>query len=121
LSNRHVDIVAHATGRLIERRQGAQYDWPRVFEAARAAGAALELNSDPARLDLNERHARLAHEQGVLLAIDSDAHRPEALGLVRFGVGIARRAWVEPHQVVNTWALDDLLAWLRERRVPARD
>lgn len=120
LRNRHVDIVAHATGRLIERRQGAQYDWPAVFAAAREAGAALEINSDPARLDMNESHARMAHEHGVLLAIDSDAHRPEALGLVRYGIGIARRAWVEPRQVVNTWALDDLLAWLRERRVPER-
>lgn len=120
LRKREVDIVAHATGRLIERRQGASYDWPSVIEAARESGTALEINSDPARLDLNEEHARHAHEQGALLAIDSDAHRPESLELVRYGVGIARRAWVEPQNVVNTWPLEELLAWLRERRVPGR-
>ena len=120
LRKRQVDIVAHATGRLIDRRQGASYDWSRVFEAARASGAALEMNSDPARLDLNEEHARAAHEAGVLLAIDSDAHRAESLDLVRYGIGIARRAWVEPQNVVNTWELDDLLAWLSERRTPER-
>jgi DNA polymerase (family 10) len=120
LRKRQVDIVAHATGRLIDRRQGASYDWPRVFEAARASGAALEINGDPARLDLNEEHARAAHEAGVLLAIDSDAHRAESLDLVRYGIGIARRAWVESYNVVNTWELDELLAWLNERRIPAR-
>jgi DNA polymerase (family 10) len=120
LRKREVDIVAHATGRLIDRRQGATYDWTRVFEAARESGTALEINSDPARLDLNEKNARAAHEQGVLLTVDSDAHRPESLDLVRYGIGIARRAWVEPQRVVNTWELEEVLAWLLERRTPAR-
>ncbi len=118
LRNEHVDIVAHPTGRLIERRQGAQYDWPRVFAAARETATAIEINSDPARLDLRDVHARMANEAGVLLTIDSDAHHPDSLALVRYGVGVARRAWVEPQQVVNTWTLDELLAWLAERRVP---
>lgn len=118
LRNEHVDIVAHPTGRLIERRQGAEYDWPRVFEAAREAVTAIEINSDPARMDMSDIHARMATEAGVLISIDSDAHHPDSLALVRYGVAIARRAWVEPHRVVNTWPLDELLAWLSERRVP---
>jgi len=120
LRNKHVDIVAHPTGRLIERRQGATYDWPRVFEAARETATAIEINSDPARLDMSDVHARLAREAGVLISIDSDAHNPGSLALVRYGIGIARRAWIEPHMVVNTWPLEDLLSWLQERTLPQR-
>ncbi|HEX2281881.1 MAG TPA: DNA polymerase/3'-5' exonuclease PolX, partial [Thermomicrobiales bacterium] len=120
LRNEHVDIVAHPTGRLIERRQGAEYDWPLVFEAARETATAIEINSDPARMDMRDTHARTAAEAGVLITIDSDAHHPDSLSLVRYGVGIARRAWIGPDQVVNTWPLDDLLAWLSERRIPQR-
>jgi DNA polymerase (family 10) len=118
LQNRNVDIVAHPTGRLIERRQGADYDWDIVIAAALESLTALEINADPARLDMREQHARRAFEAGCLIAIDSDAHHPESFANMRYGVAIARRAWVEPRQVVNTWPLDDLLAWLRERRLP---
>jgi DNA polymerase (family 10) len=117
IANQHVDIIAHPTGRLVERRQGADIDWPRVFEAARSTATVLEINADPARLDMDDETARAAFEAGCLISIDSDAHHPESLSLVRYGVGVARRAWIEPRQVVNTWPLDDLLAWLRERRV----
>ena len=120
LLNEHVDIVAHPTGRLIERRQGATYDWPRVFDAARESATAIEINSDPARLDMRDEHARMAANAGVLISIDSDAHNPVSLALMRYGIGIARRAWIEPHMVVNTWPLDDLLLWLAERRLPQR-
>ncbi|HLT20327.1 MAG TPA: helix-hairpin-helix domain-containing protein [Thermomicrobiales bacterium] len=118
LENPHVDIVAHPTGRLIERRQGASYDWDRVYETARRTATALEINADPARLDMREEHARGAFEAGCLIAIDSDAHHPESFANMRYGVAIARRAWVEPQQVINTWPLDDLLAWLTDRRLP---
>jgi DNA polymerase (family 10) len=118
MANRHVDIIAHPTGRLVERRQGADIDWERVFAVARETATVLEINSDPARLDMEDVVARAAAEAGVLIAIDSDAHHPAALELVRFGVGIARRAWIEPRQVINTWPLDDLLAWLRDRTLP---
>lgn len=117
IQNSHVDIIAHPTGRLVERRQGADIDWPRVFAAARRTATVLEINADPARLDMDDETARAAFEAGCLISIDSDAHHPESLALVRYGVGVARRAWIEPRQVVNTWPLDDLLAWLRERKV----
>ncbi|CAN5754648.1 DNA polymerase/3'-5' exonuclease PolX [soil metagenome] len=120
LRNEHVDIVAHPAGRLIERRQGAEYDWPRVFGAARETATAIEINSDPARLDMSDVNARAAAKAGVLISIDSDAHHPDSLSLVRYGIGIARRAWIEPRQVINAWPLDDLLAWLTERRLPIR-
>lgn len=118
IANGNVDIIAHPTGRLVERRQGADIAWPQVFDAARSATVALEINSDPARLDMDDVNARAAADAGCLITIDSDAHHPDSLVLTRYGVGIARRAWIEPRQVINTWPLDDVLAWLRERRVP---
>jgi DNA polymerase (family 10) len=118
--NGNVDIIAHPSGRLVERRQGADIEWTPVLRAAREARVALEINSDPMRLDMDDIAARRAAEAGCLIAIDSDAHHPDALALVRYGVGIARRAWIEPQHVINTWSLDELLAWLRERQVPAR-
>jgi DNA polymerase (family 10) len=118
INNPHVDIIAHPTGRLVERRQGAEIDWPQVFAAARSSATVLEINSDPARLDMDDVHARDAAQAGVIISIDSDAHHPASLDLVRYGIGVARRAWIEPRQVVNTWPLDDLLAWLRDRTIP---
>lgn len=120
ISNRNVDIVAHPTGRLVERRQGADVDWGPVFIAARETSTALEINADPARLDMTDSVARAAAGAGVLITIDSDAHNPDGLASVRYGVGIARRAWIEPRQVVNTWPLADVIAWLRDRRLPVR-
>jgi DNA polymerase (family 10) len=120
IRNPHTDIIAHPTGRLVERRQGADIDWPRVFEAARETATVLEINADPARLDMDAEPARAAFGAGCLISIDSDAHHPESLALTRYGVGIARRAWIEPRQVVNTWPIEELLAWLRERQVPVK-
>ncbi len=118
LQNPHVDIVAHPTGRLIERRQGADYDWEQVFAVAAASNTAIEINGNPARLDMDEVHARAAGKAGVLIAINSDAHNPESLEMVRYGVGIARRAWLEPGQVINTWSLESLQGWLTDRKLP---
>ena len=117
IRNPHVDIIAHPTGRLVERRQGADIDWPRVYVAATETATVLEINSDPARLDMDDIHAREAARVGALLSIDSDAHHPDGLATVRYGIGVARRAWLEPRQVVNTWPLENVLAWLRERKL----
>ncbi len=108
----HVDVIAHPSGRMIGERPDLDLDWDAVFEAAAATGTALEINGSPPRLDLAAERARRAVEAGCLLAIDSDAHRTEELGFVRWGVDQARRAWVEPRQVLNTRPLDALLAWV---------
>ncbi len=73
-------------------------NFERVIDAAAAAGVALEINSQVDRLDLDEHHARLARDRGVKLIIDSDAHSPAALGLLRWGAIVARRAWLEPRR-----------------------
>ncbi|HEY3334180.1 MAG TPA: DNA polymerase/3'-5' exonuclease PolX [Candidatus Limnocylindrales bacterium] len=108
----HVDVIAHPSGRMIQTRDDLDLDWDAVFEAAAATGTALEINGSPHRLDLAAERARRAHESGCVLSIDSDAHRTEELGYVRWGVDQARRAWVEPRHVLNTLPLDELLAWV---------
>ncbi len=107
----HVDIIGHLTGRMIGTRDPADLDLEAVFRAAAEQGVALEINSHPERLDLNEAHARRATEVGCLLAINTDAHRPEHFALRSYGIGIARRGWVTPANVVNTWDVDLVLRW----------
>jgi DNA polymerase (family X) len=111
-----VDILAHPTGRLILKREPYRFDADRVFTAAAAAGVAVEINSQVDRLDLDEIHARLARDKGVTLVIDSDAHSPAALGNLRWGAAVARRAWVEREHVLNTRPIDQCRALLRRNR-----
>lgn len=112
-----VDIVAHPTGRLVAQREGYDVDVPALIETAKRLGIALEINAHPDRLDLNDINARAAKNAGITLTIDTDAHSPSNLDLMRFGIHTARRAWVEKKDVLNTKPLDDLLKWLKQRRV----
>jgi len=111
-----VDVIGHPTGRLILKREPYRFDAERVFTAAAAAGVALEINSQVDRLDLDEVHARLARERGVRLIIDSDAHSPAGLGVLRWGAAIARRAWLQAGDVLNTRPIDEFRALLRRNR-----
>jgi DNA polymerase (family 10) len=113
MRNPHVDIIAHPTGRIIERRPGGTYDWETVFKVAVETGTALEINANPARLDLRDEVAREARRAGVLLVVDTDAHDVRSLDLMRYGIGVARRAGVEADGVLNTRPLPELLDWLR--------
>jgi DNA polymerase (family 10) len=108
----HVDVIAHPSGRMIQRRDDLDLDWDAVYAAAAATGTALEINGSPHRLDLAPERARRAIEEGCIVAIDSDAHRTEELEYVRWGVDQARRAWVEPRHVLNARPLGELLAWV---------
>jgi DNA polymerase (family 10) len=108
----HVDVIAHPAGRMIQGRDDLDLDWDAVVEAAARTGTVLEINGSPHRLDLSAERARRAVAAGCLVAIDSDAHRTEELRDVWFGVGQARRAWVEPSAVLNTRSRAELLAWV---------
>jgi DNA polymerase (family 10) len=108
-----VDIIGHLTARMLLRREGTKVNVERVIDAARANGVALEINSQPHRLDLCDSHARLARDRGVALIIDSDAHYVEALDYPRWGVMTARRAWLTKDDVINTRPLKKFLAGLR--------
>jgi DNA polymerase (family 10) len=116
IANPWVDAIAHPTGRLILKREGYKPDMARIFAAAAAAGVALEINSQIDRLDLDDVQARAARDRGVKLLIDSDAHSPAALGNLRWGVAVARRAWLEPGDVLNTRPVDAFRASLRRNR-----
>jgi DNA polymerase (family 10) len=106
IDNRHVDCIGHLTGRRILTRPGAEVDIERIVERAHDTRTALEINSQPDRLDMRDTHARLAGEAGVLIPITTDAHSTSALGYAELGVGLARRAWLTKAQVLNTrsWA-----------------
>jgi len=111
-----VDIIGHLTARMLLRRDGTKVNVEKVIDAARANGVALEINSQPHRLDLCDSHARLARDRGVMLVIDSDAHYVEALDYPRWGVLTARRAWLAKDDVINTRPLKKFLAGLRRNR-----
>ena len=101
-------ILAHPTGRLIGEREPYDIDMPRIIRAAKERGCFIELNAHPERLDLVDTHCRLAKEAGVLISIATDAHRVTELDYLRFGVGQARRGWLEKDDILNTRSLKDL-------------
>jgi DNA polymerase (family 10) len=116
IRNPHVDIIGHPTGRLIPDREGADLDMDAVLQAAAESGVAMEMNAHPARLDLDDVHARRAKEMGIPISLNTDAHSEEDLDMLFYGVATARRAWLEPKDVINTWPTNKLLGWLKKRR-----
>ena len=112
----HVDIVGHPTGRLILRREPYAVDVEAVVTAAAAHGVALEINCQVDRLDLNDVYAKMARDRGVKLVISTDAHARTAFGRLRWGVLVARRAWLTPADVLNAQPLDEMRASLRRNR-----
>lgn len=111
-----VDVIGHPTARMLLKREAHRADMARVFDAAAAAGVALEINAQPHRLDLDDVHARDARARGVPLVISSDAHSTMELGALRWGVTVARRAWLTPEDVLNTRRIDAFRASLRRNR-----
>lgn len=108
-----VHILAHPTGRLINRRDPMAFDVDEVLRAAVEYGVVVELNAHPDRLDLKDTHLMRATELGLKVVISTDAHRTADLDLIRYGVDQARRAWLTPDDVINTYPLPRLLASLR--------
>jgi DNA polymerase (family 10) len=113
IENPNVDVLGHPTGRRILARDPYDFDIEAVVDAAVRHGVALEINGQVNRLDLNDVHARLARDRGARLVVSSDAHSRSALGLLQWGVGVARRAWLEPRHLLNTLPFDRLRAALR--------
>ena len=109
IENSDVDMIAHPTCRLIGEREPVAIDLEAVFRAAAKNNKIMEINAMPDRLDLKDIHAFRARDLGVKLAIGTDAHSIAHLGLMRFGVGVARRAWCEPQHILNTLPLAELL------------
>jgi putative hydrolase len=119
-SDRHVDVLGHVTGRLVEGSRGTRpqsvFDAEKVFEACAAHGVAVEINSRPERQDPPDELILLALEMGCLFSIDSDAHAPGQLSLIDYGAERAERLGVPADRIVTTWHLDRLREWTGRRR-----
>jgi len=110
--NPYVNVIGHPTTRRMGRRPPVDVDFGELFRACARTGTALEVNASPQRLDLPSDHIRAARDAGVRFAIDSDAHSVADLDNIPYGVGTAQRGWLTPDDVINTWPLDRLRAFL---------
>ena len=115
-----VHILGHPTGRLIGERAPYEVDVEAVLQAAKLGGVAAEINASPSRLDLNDLHARRAKDLGIPITISTDAHAIPQLDYMRYGVAVARRAWLAPADVLNTRPAPALASWLKQRRTKQR-
>lgn len=115
IDNPLVGVLAHPTGRLIDEREPYDVDMAKVIRKARTAGCHLELNAQPERLDLLDTYCQMAKAEGVLVCVNSDAHTTRDFDNLRFGVGQARRGWLESRDVLNTRGLEALKPLLRRR------
>jgi DNA polymerase (family 10) len=116
IGNPHLTILGHPTGRRLGQRPPYAVNLSAVIDAAKAAGVALEMNSSPERLDLEASAARQAMQHRTMLAVSTDSHRVEHLDYMTLGVGLARRAWLEPKHLLNCLSRTDLIAWLHRKR-----
>ncbi|HVP10127.1 MAG TPA: DNA polymerase/3'-5' exonuclease PolX [Phycisphaerae bacterium] len=119
MENPYVTILGHPTGRLIGQREAMDLDMEAVIAKAAETGTALELNASWQRLDLHDRHARMARDAGVMICISTDAHSVSQLGQMKFGVITARRAWLRPQDILNTRPLPAVRKWIARKRKQA--
>jgi DNA polymerase (family 10) len=119
VANPRTTILGHPTGRILLRRDGYEVDLPVVLEAAAEHGVVVEIDAHPQRLDVDSAGARLARDKGAMLCISPDAHAVAGLGDLRYGVGTARRGWLEPRHVLNTRTRSEVEAYLKKRRAIA--
>ena len=106
ITSGHISILGHPTGRILLRREGYDFDLDAIMRAAVEYRVAMELNAYPDRLDLSDRHLKMAKERGVKIVINTDSHHTSHLEKMRFGVLQARRAWLTRDDVLNTWPAD---------------
>jgi DNA polymerase (family X) len=115
LRNPYVDVIGHPSGRILGQREESAVDLDAILQAAAGTGTALEVNSIPARLDLDDVHIRRALELGVKIAVNSDAHHPGGLDSLPYGLATARRGWAAAEDVLNTMTLDKIRVWRQNR------
>jgi DNA polymerase (family 10) len=113
MDNRYFNILGHATGRLLLKREGYGLEIEKILEHAKASGCYLEINSSPDRLDLSDEHAKMAKDVGIKLAVNTDAHSTRELDFISAGLNQARRGWLEPSDVLNAYPLAKLKKLLK--------
>ncbi len=114
MQNPYVHVLFHPTGRLLLRRDGYDLDFERIFELAQKAKIFIEIDAQPDRLDVNDTIVRMGKSAGVSFCINTDSHTTHQLDAMRFGVGQARRGWLEKQDVINTFSLARLRAVLKK-------
>lgn len=117
MDNPYFNILAHPTGRRLNERSEYQIDMEKIMKAAKEKGCLIELNAHPDRLDINDIHCKMAKDIGVKVVISTDSHETGHLDYMRFGIGQARRGWLEPEDVVNTRSLSELRKLLKRSQV----
>ncbi|HEV2293295.1 MAG TPA: DNA polymerase/3'-5' exonuclease PolX [Tepidisphaeraceae bacterium] len=116
IDNRYVNVIGHPTGRLINGRDGLPLELERIFKSAAKTGTAMEINASYPRLDLSDVNAKNAHDAGVMISINTDAHSTGEFYLMPFGIDVARRAWLTPKDVINCMPLATLRKFLAAKR-----
>lgn len=116
MDNKYFNVFAHPTGRLINERNPYDFDMEEVMKAAKDKGCMLELNAHPDRLDLNDIYCKMAKDIGLKIVISTDAHHTSHLKFMHFGIGQARRGWLEPEDVANTRSVNELKKLLKRKR-----
>lgn len=116
IENPYTNILGHPTGRLLLQRPGFPINVDKIFDACLANNVAVEINANCKRLDMDWRHLHKGKDKGVKFSIGPDAHRVEGIDFVRFGVGIARKGWLEAHDLINHMTAEELLAWRQSKR-----
>jgi DNA polymerase (family 10) len=115
MDNPYFNILGHATGRLIKHRPPYEVDIPRILQAAKDRNCFIEVNAQPARLDINDIYCKIAKEMGVKVAISSDAHTTKGFSFMILGINQARRGWLEASDVINTYPLAHLKKLLKRK------
>jgi len=116
IANPHVDIIGHPTGRILLGREGYTLDLEAVIDAAAAHGVCIEINAHPSRLDLDWRLLHRAHDKGIKIPVNPDAHVLAGLDDMRYGIGVARKGWLRREDVLNTLTSEEIQAYFKSRR-----
>jgi DNA polymerase (family 10) len=116
IANPYVDIIGHPTGRLLLNREGYPLDQDAMIEAAAAHGVCIEINAHPSRLDLDWHYLKRARDKGIKIPINPDAHSTSGIDVMRYGVNIARKGWLSPGDVLNTFTAEEVEAFFKNRR-----
>ncbi|MFQ5674765.1 MAG: DNA polymerase/3'-5' exonuclease PolX, partial [bacterium] len=116
MQNPYVDILGHPTGRLLSRRDGMPLDMYKIIDAAAEYNVAIELNASPHRFDIDWRYCKYAKEKGVLISINPDAHSIDGLHDMKYGIGIARKGWLEAQNILNALPLEEVERVFKNKR-----